>query len=158
MKKNQPSDIWKRIGKGGDEECWPYLGSTFSGRYGRFFLNGKAVCAHRIVYEIKNGDIPPGLFVMHKCNNKICCNPLHLTVGTNSENQRHAIFSKAFKSGASGIPGVGYVKDRGYWRANGYEMGRLRNLYTGPSFEKAVAARSKWEKEYAVQFNQKETK
>lgn len=151
MKRNVPSDVWARIKKGALDECWPWTGSTFSGRYGRFFLGGESVLAHRTVYEVVHGEIEdPTLYVLHKCNNKICCNPKHLKLGTNSINQRHAITSRAFRVGTSGIAGVGFDKKRGYWTASGYEMGKRRNLYTGPSKEKAISARASWEQSYGV--------
>jgi hypothetical protein len=33
-----------------------------------------------------NGPIENNLHVMHKCDIKLCCNPNHLTVGTNLDN------------------------------------------------------------------------
>ncbi len=152
MKKNTPFDIWKFVDKKDKKSCWNYVGSTFSGRYGRFFLDGKAVCAHRVVYQLCNGEIPSSLFVMHKCNNKLCCNPNHLTTGTNSENQRHASMSGAFNVGKSGVRGVSFIKSRGYWHAQGYKHGKMYNLYTGPSYEKAILARSRWEKLNGITF------
>lgn len=156
VKPNRPVDIWINIDRRGDNECWPYNGSTFSGRYGRFFLYRKNVLAHRVVFEIQNGAIPFGMFVMHKCNNKLCCNPVHLTLGNNSENQRHASASEAFQVGVTGIRGIGFDKKRGYWTAHGYLNGKKRNLYTGPHKHKALSARNKWETENLIYFN-KET-
>jgi hypothetical protein len=150
MLKNKLQDIWRHVQKNADNECWPYIGSTFNGRYGRFFLNRKSVGAHCAMYELVNGSIPSKMVVMHKCNNKLCCNPLHLTIGTNKENQLHASHSGAFNIGASGIYGISFIKSRNYWsaRANGERI----NLYTGPSKEKAIAARKKWEAENLVSF------
>jgi hypothetical protein len=157
VRKNVSADVWTHVEKRGPEECWPWNGSTFSSRYGRFFIGGEAVPAHRAVYETVHGPInDSALFVLHRCNNKICCNPKHLTLGTNSENQRHAITSRAFRPGASGIPGVGFDKKRGYWTASGYEMGKRKNLYTGPSKEKAVSARASWEKSYGINLSDQE--
>src|ERR1035437_10055886 len=145
MRKNTVDDIWKFLSKGKENDCWPYTGSTFGGKYGRFFLAGKAIGAHVIIYKIFHGDIDDNLMVMHKCNNKLCCNPKHLTIGTNQKNQLHAVHSRAWKAGASGIMGVGYDKKREYWTAQCFENGKRRNLYTGPSKEKAITARKNWE-------------
>lgn len=153
MKPNTAKDVWKFIAKASDKECWLWTGGTFSGRYGRFFFKGKPVLAHRFVCQLVNGEIPEGMFVLHKCNNKLCCNPAHLKAGTNSENQRHASASGAFEVGESGIKGIGFIKSRGYWQARGYRNGKFHNLYTGPSKEKAIAARKRWESMNDVTFN-----
>lgn len=152
MTPNKPSDLWKRVTMGSPDECWPYKGSTFGGRYGRFFLKGRSILAHRVAYTLTFGEPAVGLFVMHKCNNKRCCNPRHLTTGTNSENQRHASTSGAFAVGVSGIQGVGYIASRRYWRAQGYLNGKLKNLYTGPDRGKAINARQRWEEETGINF------
>lgn len=152
MRPNLPEDIWKKIDKKGTRDCWFYTGGTFSGRYGRFSIKGASKLAHRVVYELVVGEIPPDQYVMHKCNNKLCCNPSHLTIGSNSENQRHASSSGAWPVGASGIRGVSFVKKRGYWRAQGYLGGKVSNLYTGPSKEKAITARNNWERETGINF------
>jgi len=154
MRKNTPSDIWKYVATGGVGECWAYTGGTFSGRYGRFFLNGRAVLAHRVVYELSNGEIQGNLFVMHKCNNKLCCNPNHLTTGTNSENQNHASMSGAFKVGKCGVRGISFIESRGYWHAQAYIQGKKYNLYTGPDYDKAVAARKRWEQKNGITFKE----
>lgn len=154
MRKNAPSDIWKFIARGTPDECWAYTGGTFSGRYGRFFLDGKAELAHRVVYRIANGEIPDKLFVMHKCNNKLCCNPKHLTTGTNSDNQSHASMSGAFAVGRCGVRGISFIETRGYWHAQAYVNGKKYNLYTGPSYEKAISARVRWEKLNGITFKE----
>lgn len=35
---------------------------------------------HRVVWEYKNGSIPEGYEIDHKCRNPGCCNPEHLQV------------------------------------------------------------------------------
>ncbi len=42
--------------------------------------------AHRSAYRLTKGPIDKRLEVQHLCNNKRCCNPNHLKLGTRSEN------------------------------------------------------------------------
>lgn len=156
MRPNTSQDIWRFIEKRGAAECWPYIGGTFSGRYGRFTLHGRALLAHRHIYAMVAGQIDPGLFVMHKCNNKLCCNPSHLTIGTNSENQRHASSSGAWRLGQSRIRGVGRDKKRGYWTAQAFLNGKRINLYTGPHKAKAILARRLWDAKHGISFPEME--
>ena len=54
--------------------------------YGRFYLYGHTLSAHRVAYELAKGPIPDGLHVLHKCHTPECVNPDHLYAGTNLEN------------------------------------------------------------------------
>lgn len=65
--------------------CWFWIGAK-SGKYGGFYISGKMYRAHRVSWELNNGYIPNGLFVLHKCDKPKCVNPAHLWVGTQKEN------------------------------------------------------------------------
>lgn len=158
MRANTLEGMWRFVKRGEGKACWPWTSGTFSGRYGRYSLAGQARLAHRCAYEATHGPISHGLFVMHKCNNKLCCNPDHLTLGSNSENQRHASASGVFPPGASGIQGVGFDRKRGYWVARAYRDGKAHNLYTGPHKSKAISARKKWDAQNLIQFQPGEKK
>ena len=66
--------------------CWEWKGSLSGNGYGRAWINGKHVPAHRAVYESLVGPIPKGLVIDHLCMNITCVNPDHLEAVTHGEN------------------------------------------------------------------------
>ena len=102
--------MWEKVDKKGIDECWPWIGQITEKGYGRARFNGGRYYAHRIIFWLQN----PGLielnapkidrdtsgFLLHKCDNPICCNPSHLFVGSQLDNikdrdskGRHADFA-----------------------------------------------------------------
>ena len=70
----------------GPDACWLWTASVTRGGYGQFKVHPKSLKAHRIAWELAYGDIPDGLSVLHHCDNRRCCNPAHLWVGTHQDN------------------------------------------------------------------------
>lgn len=86
---------WSKVRK--TDGCWIWTGSTNSGGYGNHMIQGRLCGAHRLMlywmgklkHPIHAGSRADGL-VLHSCDNPLCVNPEHLSVGTNTQNQKEA--------------------------------------------------------------------
>jgi hypothetical protein len=76
--------FWVKVNK--TETCWLWTASCFHDGYGKFYVDGKTVRAHRTSYELFVGPIPDGLHIDHLCRTPLCVNPAHLEPVTPREN------------------------------------------------------------------------
>jgi hypothetical protein len=67
--------------------CWLWTAGLGVGGYGQFYLEWPTP-AHRASYMLYKGEIPEGMYILHKCDVKCCVNPDHLFVGTHSDNMK----------------------------------------------------------------------
>ncbi len=82
---------------GGPKECWPWTGCLNSKGYGVIGYRcadgvDRRFLAHRIAWMISTGQtLLPEVQIMHRCDNRPCCNPRDLFPGTQSDNMQDAL-------------------------------------------------------------------
>jgi hypothetical protein len=81
-----PEEFWNRVTIRREDECWEWARGKHSAGYGIFGTRKRRHYAHRHAYELTNGPIPDGFYVIHLCDNPPCCNPFHLRAATPQEN------------------------------------------------------------------------
>lgn len=83
--------LWRRVQRGGPDECWPWTGYRTAKGYGQIGVgpgDRTLIVTHRVAWSLSNGPIPEGLVIRHTCDNPPCCNPAHLIPGTKADNNR----------------------------------------------------------------------
>lgn len=72
--------------------CWLWLGQLNRNGYGRVYVAGRRLMAHRVIYEAFTGrKIPEGIQLDHKkevCSHRHCVNPAHMEEVTGTVNTR----------------------------------------------------------------------
>jgi|TARA_R110000868_G_scaffold219514_1_gene470588 hypothetical protein len=93
--KNTFDELWKKVDKRGENECWEWTGYISESGYGRTQINDKSYYAHRVIFDLVYPNViklnspknkKESGFLMHSCDNRLCCNPAHLKVATLREN------------------------------------------------------------------------
>jgi hypothetical protein len=74
-----------KIARAGEAECWEWTASKDQG-YGHFRIGDKLYHAARLMWRLTHGVDPMGQLVYHTCDNPGCCNPAHLFLGTDADN------------------------------------------------------------------------
>lgn len=93
--------------------CWIWTGCTRTDGYGAIKVSGKTQAVHRVAFEAYHGPIEDGNVVLHRCDNRKCFNPAHLTQGTQRENIADCIQKGRFKANGRprGVPKVPFSEE-----------------------------------------------
>lgn len=87
---NPHEHILAKLSMGALNECWIWHGPTNTKGYGKVYHKAAYHTAHNWFYEFFTNQkaVPP---MMHSCDNKLCCNPYHLSSGTHKQNMQDAV-------------------------------------------------------------------
>lgn len=96
-----PAKFWAKVKVGKPDECWEWQRAKNTTGYGLHALRspewlwertGRSqtqLLAHRVAYYLSKGD--PGIddesnYICHHCDNRLCCNPDHMFLGSMYDN------------------------------------------------------------------------
>ena len=82
--------FWSKVSKR-EQGCWEWTATVTPKGYGRLWIGGRKVLAHRYAYESEKGPVPNGLFIDHLCRNRRCVRPDHMEAVTSKENTRRGL-------------------------------------------------------------------
>lgn len=97
MDVNDKERYWANVDMQQGDRCCEWKGRVSEKGYGLIMVEGERnpdgsrnkydLRAHRVAKTLAEGvEIPPGMVVMHTCDNPPCCNPNHLKIATQEEN------------------------------------------------------------------------
>ncbi len=86
--------------------CQLWAGQVGNSGYGKRTVrceDGVQRClyAHRMAFHMATGVDPVGRVVMHSCDNKLCVNPEHLSLGSQADNMSDMVSKKRHRFGAT---------------------------------------------------------
>lgn len=103
---NVSDRFWRKVRLAIGDSCWEWAAALHRLGYGQFGIrlgekSYRMKQAHRVAWELTNGPIPAGQKVLHRCDNRRCCRPDHLFLGTQLDN----IADMVAKGRQRGAPG-----------------------------------------------------
>jgi hypothetical protein len=94
--------FWSKVKTEG--ACWLWQGSTSGSlAYGQFRgRSHRPEFAHRVSWQLANGPIPDGAWVLHRCDVPRCVRPDHLYLGTPWDNAQDTVEAGRIRNSARG--------------------------------------------------------
>lgn len=96
-----PEKFWSWVKKSSLDACWEWQGGKNTTGYGLYSMSSPSwlyertgrqktqLLAHRVAWYLTNGaigDDQVNNHICHKCDNRLCCNPSHMFMGSMYDN------------------------------------------------------------------------
>jgi hypothetical protein len=132
----QKEKFLKRVDSGNPDRCWPWMGAINANGYGCVRISGRLERSHRVAWVVAglefNKELP---LILHRCDNRRCCNPKHLFVGTHLINQRDAIAKgRARKAIGEDCGSAKLTREKAEEIRLLYESGKVTKKYLSDKF------------------------
>ena len=131
--------FWKNVDKFNLGGCWNWMGYKDPNGYGKISVDRTAKLAHRVSYELTQGNLDKKLLLCHKCDNPSCVNPDHLFVGTHKDNSQDMIRKNRGCSGENAPYAKLTKKDVEEIREQ-YNLGKISMRKLGKKFNVSYGA------------------
>lgn len=125
-----------------DNGCWEVVShKPDSNGYGQY----KKKRTHVLMYEKYVDNIEKGMVVRHECDNPICCNPFHLVIGTQKENNHDKLIRSRLDDRC-----VNYEKAKAIAEAEGTIMGISKKYNVGCDTVRRIKNNISWKNEFNI--------
>lgn len=136
--KNTPANFWAKV-RATESGCMEWTAQCVASGYGRLAWHGKKRLAHRVAAYLHGvlDDLDAEICVLHKCDNRVCCNPEHLFLGTKRDNTQDAVAKgrqvvpkgRGENSGSAKLTNTQASEIRKLYAAGGVSQQHIANTY-----------------------------
>lgn len=120
-----------KVNKDTESGCWEWTAGCDREGYGLFKYKRATRRASRISWILYRGEIPNDLWILHKCDNRLCVKPSHLFLGTPSDNS----LDREKKGRGRDLVG----ENNGYSKLNDATVLQIRSLKASGVKQKDIA-------------------